>query len=103
MNFEGWEKATWRLLENRSPEVADRDYTHAEVRTVMEAALQTLIAELLEGGDLTVSNLGRLYVKEKSARQMVSNLGDEPCIYDLAARRGVSFRPSKALVDLLNE
>src|SRR3990172_7105006 len=43
MDFEGWEKATWRLLENRTPTEADRDYTHAEVRAVMEAAMQALI------------------------------------------------------------
>ncbi len=102
MDFEGWEKATWRSLENRSPAEADRDYTHAEVRTVMEAALRALIEELANGGQLTVSNFGRIYTREKGARHMVSNLGGESHIYQLAARRGVVFHPSQALIDLLN-
>jgi nucleoid DNA-binding protein len=103
MDFEGWEKATWRLLEDRSPAEADRDYTHAEVRTVMEAAMQALVQELVGGGgQLTLSDFGRIHVSVKNPRQMVSNLGGESRVYQIPARRGICFRPSQALVDLLN-
>src|SRR5688500_6016801 len=102
MDFEGWEKATWMLLENRLPGEADRDYTHSEARTIMEAAMQALVDELATGGQLALSNFGRICVTTKNARQMVSNLGGESRVFDLPTRKGICFRPSRVLLDMIN-
>lgn len=103
MDFEGWKSATWRLLEARAPTEADRDYTHSEVRNVMEAAMQALYDELANGGELTLSDFGRLYVNIRNARRVISNLDSEPKVYEVASRKVICFRPSRVLIDLIQK
>jgi nucleoid DNA-binding protein len=103
MDFNEWEHATWKLLEDRSPVEADRDYTHAEVRTVMQASLQTLINELANGGNLCLANFGRFQVITRRPRLVTSNLGKETKTYNVQKRRVVRFRASSALEKVLGE
>lgn len=58
MHFEGWVRATWLVLEHREPVEADHDYTQAEIRVVLDAALQALVGELVGSGRLSLADFG---------------------------------------------
>jgi nucleoid DNA-binding protein len=100
MHFEEWVRATWLVLENRDPVDADRDYTQAEIRTVLDAAMQALVDELVRGGHLSMTDFGQLAVKERPLRRVADNIRGGT--HYVEARRTVVFRPSRVLQHLLN-
>lgn len=102
MNFEQWARATWVHLNERAPAEADHDYTQAEIKTVVAAAIEALIAELGQGGGLAIAGFGQVRIVPQKPRRVVSNLGDGK-IYQLRERNTVRFMPSKALLNIINQ
>ena len=100
MHFEEWVRATWLVLEDRSPVEADHDYTQAEIRTVLDAAMQALVDELVHGGNLSMRDFGSIIVKERPPRRVADNIRGDT--YTVEARRTAVFKPSRVLQHLLN-
>jgi len=94
MNFREWARVTHKALKERPVEERQRDFTAAEVETVMRASIETLVDALVEGDDLYVRSLGRLYVKERLARRVVSNLSSEDRVIHIGNRKAVELTSS---------
>lgn len=102
MNLREWARATHRvLLEQR--EEGGAALSGDVVEQVMRASISTLIDALVDGGELRIDALGRLWVEEKAARRVVSNLAGQRRVYTVGDRRLVRFRVSRRLVARLND
>lgn len=101
MNFEQWMRTTWQRLEGRAPHQAGRDYTQAEVREALDAALATLVETLMKGDELTLVPLGILKVVATRPRRVALNLAGGQTV-EIASRRTVRFSPSARLLRALN-
>jgi nucleoid DNA-binding protein len=101
MNLREWARATHRVLSEQR-EDGGAALSGDVVEQVMRAAISTLVDALIDGGELHVDALGRLWIEEKSARRVVSNLAGQRRVYGVGNRRVVRFRASKGLVDRLN-
>lgn len=72
------------------------------VEQVMRVAIGTLVDALVDGGELRIDALGRLWVEEKVARRAVSNLAGQRLVYAVGNRKVVRFRASTRLVVAVN-
>lgn len=103
MNLAEWTQQTYDALRARRPGSIRRSYTKEEVQEVLRMAIDVLVAELEEGGDLALADLGRLWVETRRPRTVRSYLGGQPASYEIKARRQILFRMSERLKRLLNE
>lgn len=101
MNLREWARATHRVLSEQREEGCAA-LSGDVVEQVLRAAISTLIDALVHGDELRIDALGRLWVEEKAARQVVSNLARKRRVYRVEDRRVVRFRASRELVDRLN-
>lgn len=101
MNLREWARATHRALSEQREEGATA-LSGDVVEQVMRAAINTLVDALVDGGELRIDALGRLWVEKKVARRVVSNLAGKRRVYSVGDRRAVRFRASTRLVVTLN-
>ena len=102
MNFREWARSTHQALANRPAEDRGEHLTHAQVETIMRMAVSTLVEALASGDELQVDTLGCLWVENRGARRLVSNLMSQQTEIYVPAGRVVRFRPSKSLKSALN-
>jgi len=102
MNFREWARSTHQALAHRPAEDRGEHLTHAQVETIMRMAVSTLVEALASGDGLQLDALGCLWVENRGARRLVSNLTSEQRKIYVPARRVVRFRPSKCLKSALN-
>jgi nucleoid DNA-binding protein len=103
MKMREWVRATYLALKERPAAERTHHFTQAQVESVMQMGIQTLIEALIAGDELRLNDLGRMWVEDIPARQVVSNLSHEPHKYSLNARRMARFRASSRLASKLNQ
>lgn len=101
MNLREWARATHRVLSEQR-EDGGMALSGDIVEQVMRAAISTLVNVLIDGGELRIDALGRLWVEERAARRLVSNLAGRQRMYAVGDRKMVRFRASARLVARLN-
>lgn len=101
MNLREWARVTHRALTEQREE-GGATLSGDVVEQVLRAAISTLIDVLADGDELRIDALGRLWVEEKAARRVVSNLVGQRRIYAVGYRRVVRFRASKRAVAAVN-
>lgn len=101
MNLREWARITHRVLSEQREE-GGAALSGDLVELILRAAINTLIDALVDGGDLRIDALGRLWSEEKAPRRVVSNLAGKRRVYGVRARRMVRFRASRGLVAQLN-
>lgn len=101
MNLREWARATHRALAEQRDE-GGAALSSDVVEQVLRVAINTLIDALVDGGELRIDALGRLWVEGKAARRVVSNLARKRRVYAVGHRKVVRFRASKGLVARLN-
>lgn len=102
MNLREWARATHRVLSEHWEEggtVLSGDI----VEQVLRAAIKTLIDALVDGGELRIDALGRLWVEERAAQRITSNLVGQQRVYTIKSRRVVRFRASRRLAGKVND
>lgn len=103
MNLADWAQQIYDTLRTRRPGYARRSYTKEEVQEILRTAIDVLVAELEDEGDLALADLGRLWVETRRPRTIHSSLRGQPATYQIGARKRVLFRMSDRLKRLLNE
>jgi nucleoid DNA-binding protein len=101
MNLREWARATHKVLSEQREE-GGAALSGDVVEQVLRIAISTLIDALADGSDLRIDALGRLWVEEKAARRVVSNLAGKRRVYAVGDRRIVRFRAARGLVARLN-
>lgn len=101
MNLREWARATHRALAEQREE-GSAALSGDVVEQVMRAAISTLIDGLVNGSELRIDALGRLWVEEKAARRVASNLSGKRRAYMVGERRVMRFRASGRLMTRLN-
>ncbi|MBN1311670.1 MAG: HU family DNA-binding protein [Anaerolineae bacterium] len=100
MNLAQWTQQTYDTL--RARRYARRTYTKDEVQEILRTAVDILVDELAEEGDLALADLGRLWVETRKPRTIHSSLEGQPTTYEIGARKRVVFRMSERLKKTLN-
>lgn len=101
MNLREWARATHRAL-SKQREEGGAALSGDLVELVLRAGISTLVDTLVDDGELRIDALGRLWIEEKAARRVVSNLSGKRRAYAVERRRMVRFRASRGLVAAVN-
>ena len=102
MNLAQWTQQTYDALRARHPG-SRHTYTKEEIHEVVRMAIDILVDELEQGGDLALADVGQLWVETRQPRTVLSHLGGQPASYQVVARRRALFKMSKRLKQVLNE
>ncbi len=98
MNLREWARTTHRALSEQREE-GGAALSGDVVEYVLRAGIiSTLIDTLVDGGELRLDALGRLWIEEKAARWVVSNLAGRRRVYEVRCQRVVRFRASRRVV-----
>ncbi len=73
MNLREWARETHRALSEQREE-GGTSLSGELVKQALRASISTLVDALVDGGELRIDALGRLWIEEKAARRVVSNL-----------------------------
>lgn len=101
MNLRQWARATHRVLSEQREE-GGAALSGDVVEQVLRVSIGTLIDTLVDGTELRIDALGRLWIEEKAARRVVSNLAGTRRVYGVGSRRVVRFRASRGLATRVN-
>ena len=103
MNLTEWTQQIYDTLRASQPGHAGGSYTREQIQKVLRTAIGILVDELQEGGDLTLADVGRLWVKTSPPRTVQSNLSEQSPAYQIGTRKRAVFRMSERLKRILNE
>ena len=101
MNLREWARITHRALREQAPEECS-DLSLDQVEQVLRMSVVTLADALANDEDLCIAQLGRIWAEVRPPREFTGNLGREPKVYKITARKTVRLKPSAWLVNKLN-
>ena len=102
MNLREWARAAHKALANQPAADRIKDFSMADIENILRIGITTLTAALVRGDGLQTDDLGRLWVDERQARIVVSNLSRGSKPRRIGRRKIVRFRASDRLMRRLN-
>lgn len=102
MNLRQWARATQRVLASHAANERQKNLSISDVEWVLRVSISTLADTLADQGDLTLDDLGRLWIEEKQSYIVVSNLQGEARRIKVPRKRLILFRASARLLRNLN-